>query len=147
LLTLVGGCAGSTAGGPKIFRYQVMFRMVGQHIRKTIYPHAVVPLRYGDRTLSDDQLRSVGALIFLYFATLMIAALLLSIIGLDTATAMSASAMAVGNVGLGISPIIGPAGNFSSLPDAAKGVLIVTMIMGRLEIMSVLILLMPSFYR
>lgn len=147
MLTFVGGCAGSTAGGPKIFRYQVSVRMIGQHIRKTIHPHAIVPLRYGTRTLSEEQTRAVGAFVFMYFAAFAVIATLLSVIGLDPATALSGAATAVGNVGAGIGPIIGPAGNFSSLPDAAKLILSVAMIMGRLEILSVLLLLMPSFYR
>ena len=147
MLTFVGGCAGSTAGGPKIFRYQVMFRMIGQHIRKTIHPHAIVPLRYGSRALSGEPIRSVGAFVFMYFAAFAVTAGLLAMIGLDPATALSGAATALGNVGAGIGPIIGPAGNFSTLPDAAKLILTVAMIMGRLEILSILILLMPSFYR
>jgi trk system potassium uptake protein TrkH len=147
MLTFVGGCAGSTGGGPKIFRHQVMFRLIGQHIRKTIHPHAIVPLRYGTRTLSDDQIRSVGAFMFMYFAAVAVIAILLAVIGLDPATAISGAATGIGNVGPGVGPIIGPAGNFSTLPDAAKLVLTVAMIMGRLEILSILLLLMPSFYR
>jgi trk system potassium uptake protein TrkH len=147
MLTFIGGCAGSTAGGPKIFRYQVMFRVIGQHIRKTIHPHAVVPLRYGTRSLSDDQIRSVGALIFLYFATIVVVAILLAAMGIEATTAISGAATMVGNVGAGISPAIGPTGNFAAMPELAKVVLVIAMIMGRLEILSVLILLMPSFYR
>ena len=120
MLTFVGGCAGSTAGGPKIFRYQVMFRMIGQHIRKTIHPHAIVPLRYGTRTLSDEQIRSVGAFVFMYFAAFVVIAGLLAVVGLDTATALSGAATALGNVGAGVGPIIGPAGNFSTLPDVGQ---------------------------
>lgn len=146
-LTFFGGCAGSTAGGPKVFRYQVMFRMIGQHIRRTIYPHGIVPLRYGTRTLSDDQVRSVGAFVFLYFAVVVVIAILLALIGLDMTTAISGAATAVGNVGPGLGTIIGPAGNFAPLPDGAKLLLSVAMIMGRLEILSMLLLLMPSFYR
>ncbi|MBN9022271.1 MAG: TrkH family potassium uptake protein [Rhizobiales bacterium] len=145
--TFFGGCAGSTAGGPKVFRYQVMFRLVGQHIRRTIHPHAIVPLRYGNRTLSDEQVRSVGAFVFLYFAVIVVVAILLALIGLDMTTAISGAATAVGNVGTGLGPIIGPSGNFAPLSDAAKLILAVAMIMGRLEILSLLLLVMPSFYR
>ncbi|MCB1499604.1 MAG: TrkH family potassium uptake protein [Bauldia sp.] len=146
-LTFFGGCAGSTAGGPKVFRYQVMFRVIAQHIRKAIHPHAVVPLRYGTRTLSDEQVWSVGAFMFLYFAAFAVIAVLLACLGLDVATAISGAATSIGNVGPGIGSVIGPAGNFASLPDAAKLILAVAMIMGRLEILSILLLLMPSFYR
>ncbi len=147
MLTFFGGCAGSTAGGPKVFRYQVMFRLIAPHIRRTIHPHAIVPLRYGNRSLSDDQVRSVGAFVFLYFAVIAVIAILLALIGLDMTTALSGAATAVGNVGPGLGNIIGPAGNFAPLPDAAKLILAVAMIMGRLEILSLLLLLMPSFYR
>lgn len=147
VLTFFGGCAGSTAAGPKIFRYQVMFRLVGQHIRTTFHPHAIVPLRYGTRSLSEEQIWSVGAFMFMYFAAFAVIAVLLAMIGLDTTTALSGAATGLGNVGPGIGPIIGPAGNFATLPDAAKLVLAVSMIMGRLEILSILLLLMPSFYR
>jgi len=146
-LSFFGGCAGSTSGGPKIFRHQVGFRVIGQHIRKTIYPHAIVPLRYGTRTLSDEQVRSVGAFLFLYFATIAATAILLAILGLDAVTAISGAASAIGNIGPGTSASIGPAGNFAGLSDAAKLILTVAMIMGRLEILSILLLLMPSFYR
>jgi trk system potassium uptake protein TrkH len=147
MLSFVGGCAGSTAGGPKIFRYQVVYRVIAQHVRKSIHPHAVVPLRYGTRALTDEQVRSVGVFVFLYFAAFAVSAAILAMIGLDTATSLSAAATALGNVGPGIGPIIGPAGNFASLPDAAKLVLSATMIMGRLEILSVLLLVIPGFYR
>ena len=147
VLTFFGGCAGSTAGGPKVFRYQVMFRVVAQHVRKAIHPHAVVPLRYGTRPLSDEQVWSVGTFVFLYFAAFAVIAILLACLGLDATTAISGAATAIGNVGPGIGSVIGPAGNFASLPDAAKLILAVAMIMGRLEILSILLLLMPSFYR
>ena len=147
MLTFVGGCAGSTAGGPKIFRHQVMFRLIGQHIRKTIYPHAIMPLRHGGRTMSDDQIRSVGVFMFLYFAAFAVAAMVLSLTGLDPATALSGAATVLGNVGPGVTSVIGPAGNFSSLPAVTKLILSVVMIMGRLEILGVLIVLMPAFYR
>jgi trk system potassium uptake protein TrkH len=95
VLTFFGGCAGSTAGGPKVFRYQVMFRLIAQHIRRTIHPHAIVPLRYGNRTLSDEQVRSVGAFVFLYFAAVVVVAILLALIGLDFTTAISGAATAI----------------------------------------------------
>ena len=147
VLTFVGGCTGSTAGGLKIFRFQIASRVVVRHIGRSIHPHAVLPLRYGGRLVSDDQVGSVAVFVFLYIALVAILSAMLAILGLDPETAFSAAATAIGNVGPGVGTIIGPAGNFASLPDAAKYLLSIGMILGRLEILSVLLLLIPSFYR
>lgn len=147
MLTFVGGCTGSTAGGLKIFRFQVIGRVVGQHVSRAVYPHAVLPLRYGTQVISAEQVGSVGAFVFLYIAAFVVFAVVLSLTGLDAETSFSGAATAIGNVGPGIGPIIGPAGNFASLSDVAKLVLSAAMIMGRLEIMVVLVLFVPSFYR
>jgi trk system potassium uptake protein len=147
MLTFVGGCTGSTAGAIKIFRFQVLAGVVGQHVRTTIYPHAVTPLRYGARVIGDEQIVSVGVFVFVYLVAVAVVAMMLALIGLDTATALSASATAFGNVGPGISPEIGPVGNFAGLPDSAKVILSIAMILGRLELLVVLLLFMPNFYR
>ncbi|MEX0853956.1 MAG: TrkH family potassium uptake protein [Bauldia sp.] len=147
LLSFVGGCTGSTAGALKVFRLEVMAKIAVQHIHRAGRPHVVAPIRYGARVLSDDQVASVGAFVFLYFAAFAVISVMLSALGLDMEVALSSTAQALGNVGPGIGPIIGPAGNFSSLPDAAKVILSFAMILGRLEILGVLILFMPSFYR
>lgn len=146
-LSFVGGCTGSTSGGMKIFRFQVIGRMIGQHARRVIYPHAVVPLRYGGRVVSAEQVGSVGAFAFLYMVVFFLFSVLLSLTGLDPATAFSGVASALSNSGPGIGSVIGPAGNFSTLPDAAKLLLSAVMILGRLEILVVLVLFMPRFYR
>jgi trk system potassium uptake protein len=146
-LTFVGGCTGSTSGGIKIFRFQVLTGVVAQHVRTTIYPHSVTPIRYGGRVLGDEQIASVGVFVFAYLLAVAMVAILLAAIGLDTTTALSAAATAIGNVGPGVSPEIGPVGNFAALPDAAKVILSVAMVMGRLEILVVLLLFVPSFYR
>ena len=147
VLTFVGGCTGSTAGGLKIFRFQVMYGIIAQHARRVIRPHVVIPIRYGSRTVTDEQVASVGSFVFLYFLSFTVFALILAALGLDAETSLSAAATAIGNVGPGVGPVIGPAGNFSTLPDSAKLVLCAAMILGRLEILGVLVLLLPSFYR
>jgi trk system potassium uptake protein TrkH len=147
LLSFIGGCTGSTAGAIKIFRFQVITGIIRQYLRTTVHPHVVVPVRYGSRALSDDQVASVGTFVFLYFASFAVSAAVLSLMGLDAEVALSSAAQAIGNVGPGIGPVVGPAGNFAGLPDPAKIVLAVTMIVGRLEILGVLILFLPSFYR
>jgi trk system potassium uptake protein TrkH len=90
---------------------------------------------------------SVGTFVFLYFLSFAVFSLVLAGLGLDAETALSAVAQAIGNVGPGIGPVVGPSGNFSTLPDPAKLVLCAAMIMGRLEILGVLVLFLPSFYR
>ena len=147
VLTFVGGCTGSTAGSMKIFRFQVMAGIVSQHVRRIVHPHVVNPIRYGPRTVTDDQVASVGTFVFLTFVAFAVVALFLGALGLDAETALSAAATAICNVGPGIGPVVGPAGNFGSLPDVAKLVLCVAMVMGRLEILGVLVLFQPSFYR
>lgn len=146
-LMFTGGCTGSTSGGIKVFRLRIVGGIVKQHVRRAIHPHAVVPVRYDGRAVPDEQLGSVGIFVFLYFATTALVAIALALMGLDTETALSAAATAVGNVGPGIGPVIGLAGNFAPLPDAAKMLLCAAMIVGRLEILGVLILFLPSFYR
>jgi trk system potassium uptake protein TrkH len=147
VLTFIGGCTGSTAGGIKIFRYQVLYGIVAQHVRRILRPHAIVPIRYGTRTVTDEQVASVGSFIFLFFLFFGLFAFILSLLGLDPETALSGAATAIANVGPGVGPVIGPAGNFAPLPDLAKLTLCAAMIMGRLEILGVLVLFLPSFYR
>jgi len=147
LLLFVGGCSGSTAGGVKIFRYQMMFGMVGQHVRQVIFPHSVHHIRYGARVVSGEEAASVGAFFIVFMVVFASFSVVLAATGLDTVTAMSAAATAIGNVGPGIGPIVGPAGNFATLTDFQKLLLCGAMIMGRLELFGVLVLFMPSFYR
>ena len=146
-LTFVGGCTGSTGGAIKIFRFQVMYGMVAQHLRSIVRPHVVAPIRYGTRTISDAQVASVGSFISLYFLCFGAFAFILTALGLDAETSLSAAATALGNVGPGVGPLIGPAGTFAAMPDLAKLVLCVAMIMGRLEILGVLVFFLPGFYR
>lgn len=147
LLTFVGGCTGSTAGGIKIFRFQALARMGTQHVTRQVYPHAVIVPRYQNRVLSDEEIASISSFVFLFFLTWLAVALLLELAGLDPVTALSGSVTALANVGPGIGAIIGPAGNFSTLPDTAKYILSAAMVVGRLEIMTVFVLLVPAFYR
>lgn len=143
----LGGCTGSTTGGIKILRYQIMASTLSQHVRQTVYPHIVSPVRYGGRAIPSDQVVSVGVFIFLYFATFAVVALVFSVTGLDSVTAFSAAASAIGNIGPGLGTDIGPAGMYAAFTDFQKLVFTFTMVLGRLEILGVLVLLAPSFYR
>ncbi|WP_339927098.1 TrkH family potassium uptake protein [uncultured Cobetia sp.] len=146
-LTFVGGCSGSTSGGMKIFRLQIGLIMLGNHLRSLIHANGVFSQRYNGRALPDEVVRAVIAFSFFFFITIGGLALALSFIGLDLITAVTGAATAVTNVGPGLGEIIGPAGNFSSLPDSAKWLLCIGMLMGRLEILTVLVLFSPSFWR
>ncbi len=147
LLLFVGGCTGSTSGGIKILRFQIMGSMIAHHIRRTVFPHIVQQPRYGSRIITDEQIASVGVFVGVYLATVAVIAVLLALTGLDSQTALSGAATSVGNFGPGIGPMIGPAGSFAALDDGHKLILSAAMIMGRLEILAVLVLLAPRFYR
>ena len=146
-LSFMGGCTGSTAGAIKIFRFKVMYAVVRQHVQRSIYPHVVAPIRYGRRVIPDEQAASVGVFVFIYLLAFAGMAIVMAALGMGGETSISIAASTIGNIGPGIGEVIGPAGNFSSLPDAAKIVMCLGMIMGRLEILAVLIMFMPSFYR
>ncbi|SNY93923.1 trk system potassium uptake protein TrkH [Cohaesibacter sp. ES.047] len=147
VLTFFGGCSGSTAGGLKQFRFVVSWLVIKEAAAKLIYPNRAVPTRYGMRVVDNAMAASTLCLVFLFFATFVVFAILLQATGLDFVTAISASATAVANVGPGLGDIIGPAGNFSSLPDFAKWLLAIEMILGRLEILSGLALFTYDFWR
>lgn len=146
-LTFVGGCNGSTAGGIKIFRFQVSWTLFTSHLRRLISPNAVAPRLYNGQPISEEVAGSVLLFFFVYVGTVGTIALLLGLWGLDWVTAISGAATAVSNVGPGLGPIIGPAGNFATLPDGAKWLLSAGMLLGRLEFFTVLVLLAPRFWR
>jgi trk system potassium uptake protein TrkH len=143
----IGGCAGSTACSIKIFRYQVAFEAMRNYLFRMPREHAVVPMRYGGRTLPPGVVYSVMSYFFVFFLTFVVTAILLSLIGLDPITAWSGAGSAVANVGPGLGEIIGPAGTYQDLPGTAKWVLLTAMIIGRLEIVTALVLLTPAFWR
>lgn len=145
--TFVGGCAGSTAGGFKTYRFIILFQALRAGVRELIYPSGVFPVYYNGRRISAEGLKSVTVFFFAYVAILFLFTVLMSATGLDLVTALTGSLTALSNVGPGLGSIIGPAGNFSSLSDTAKWLLIVLMFLGRLEIMTVLVLLSPLFWR
>ncbi|EPC01953.1 potassium transporter TrkH [Litchfieldella anticariensis FP35 = DSM 16096] len=146
-LTFVGGCSGSTSGGMKIFRFQVATEMLKNQLRFLIHANGVFTSRYNGMPLTDDISRGVVAFSFFYFLTIAGLALSLSLLGLDFTTSLTGAATAVANVGPGLGEIIGPAGNFASLPDTAKWLLCIGMLLGRLEILTVLVMLTPMFWR
>lgn len=148
ILTFIGGCSGSTAGGIKIYRFIIVFAALNRSLHRLVYPNAVVPLRYGDRRVDTDVFESVMTFLIAFFALLALFTVLLSLVsGLDLVTSLTAALTALCNVGPGLGDIIGPAGNFSTLDDAAAWILSAAMILGRLEIMTILVLLAPVYWR
>ena len=146
-IMLIGGCSGSTAGGPKVFRYQLLLSSIAAEIRRLHMPHAVFNPRYQGRAVSDAILNSVSAFMMMYFLTFGIGSVLMVVLGVAPIAAISSIASAMANAGPGLGPEVGPAGNYSGLPAAAKWVLSAAMLLGRLELMSVLVLFRPVFWR
>jgi len=146
-LMFVGGCAGSTTCGIKIFRFQILGRFIINQIKKLVYPHGVFSTKYNNEKISNTFIYSIITFVFLYFFIFFILAALLSINGLDFITAISGSASAISNVGPGLGDVIGPNGNFSDLPNFSKLSLSLGMLLGRLELFAVLVLFFPSFWK
>ena len=146
-LTFVGGCTGSTTGGMKIFRFEVMARMLRGHFLHLLYPRGVFVRTYAGRQLPDDVVGSVVVYFSIFFACYSLLTIALMALDLDFLTSASAAVASLANVGPGLGPVVGPAGNYSSLPDAAKWLLCFAMLLGRLELFTVLILFMPQFWR
>jgi trk system potassium uptake protein TrkH len=144
--TFLGACSGSTSGGIKAYRFLILFERMANGVRRLIYPNTVQPVRYGDRSVSDDMQRAVVLFIASFFVIWMIGTVLLAATGLDFVTAISGSLACLTNVGPGLGDIIGPVGNYSSLPDVAKWILSVLMLLGRLEILAVLVIFSPAFW-
>jgi len=146
-LMFIGGCAGSTTCGIKIFRLQVLYEFITNQLKKIIYPKGIFIIKYDQNSLDDKFIASIISFIYFYFVIFFILAALLSLTGLDFITSISGAATSISNVGPGLGPIIGPNGDFSSLPDVSKWILTIGMILGRLELFAILVLFLPSFWR
>ncbi len=147
VVMFIGGCAGSTTCGIKIFRVQVLFETTLVQLKRLLRPHGVFIAYYNRKPIPESVSESVMAFFFLFGVIFAILATVLGVLGLDFITATSSAATALANVGPGLGPIVGPSGNFASLPDAAKWVMAVGMLLGRLEIFTVLVLLTPTFWK
>ncbi|GAA3958310.1 TrkH family potassium uptake protein [Allohahella marinimesophila] len=146
-LTFVGGCSGSTSGGIKIFRFQLFFIMLQRQFKQAIHPNAVLVSKYGTRLVTEEILQSTIAFVFLLITTLVVLTLLLSLTGLDFITSITGASTALMNVGPGLGEMIGPAGNFQGVSDAAKSILMAGMILGRLEFTAIMIIFTRVFWR
>ena len=146
-LMFIGGCAGSTTCGIKIFRFQILYSFISNQIKKIIYPKGIFILKYNQNPVDNKFIASIISFIYMYLVIFFVIAALLSLTGLDFITAISGAATSISNVGPGLGSIIGPNGNFSSLPDISKWILTLGMILGRLELFAILVLFLPSFWK
>ena len=146
-LMFVGGCAGSTACGIKIFRFQILLLFFKNQIKKLISPNSVIITKYNNQKISEDFIKSIIIFIFTFLFIFLIIAMLLSVSGLDFITSVSGAASSISNVGPGLGDIIGPNGNYKDIPNLSKWILSIGMLLGRLELFAVLVLFFPSFWR
>jgi len=146
-LSFVGASTGSTSGGIKIFRFEILFLRVRGQARHLLTPHGVFALKYNGRTVPEEVPYAISAFLYLYLGTWAALAIGLGLAGCDLVTALSGAASALANVGPGLGDIIGPAGNYSTLPQAAKFLLTAGMLLGRLEFFTIFVLLSRRFWR
>jgi len=145
-LMFVGGCAGSTTCGIKIFRFQILAATAQAQLSRLLVPHGVFIPYYNRKVIPETVSNAVMGFFFLYIVCFAALAAGLSALGLDFITAISGAATAISNVGPGLGATIGPTGNFSSLPDLAKWMLAFGMLLGRLELFTVLVMFSPAFW-
>ena len=146
-LMFIGGCAGSTTCGVKIFRIQILYLFVKNQFKKIIYPKGVFILKYDQNPIDNKFISSIISFIYMYLVVFFILTALLSLTGLDFITSISGAATSISNVGPGLGSVIGPNGDFSSLPNVSKWILTLGMILGRLELFAILVLFLPSFWK
>ena len=146
-LMFIGGCAGSTTCGIKIFRVQILYIFIINQLKKIIYPKGIFLIKYDKNNVDDKFMASIISFIFLYLIIFFLITAFLSLSGLDFVTSISGAATSISNVGPGLGSTIGPSGNFAGLPDLSKWVLALGMILGRLELFAILVLFLPSFWR
>jgi trk system potassium uptake protein TrkH len=147
MLMFIGGCAGSTTCGIKIFRIQILYVFVVNQLKKIIYPKGIFLIKYDKNTIDDKFMASIISFIFLYLVIFFLLTALLTLSGLDFVTSISGAATSISNVGPGLGSTIGPSGNFANLPEFSKWILSFGMILGRLELFAILVLFLPSFWK
>lgn len=146
ILMFIGGCAGSTSGSIKVVRLIILFKSAARQIVRLLHPQAVVPVRLGREVIPDAVVENVQAFFFLFLLIFAAATAYLSSLGLDLVTSISAVAATLANVGPGLG-LVGPMANYSAIPDPGKVVLSICMLVGRLEIYTVLVALSVRYWR
>jgi trk system potassium uptake protein TrkH len=146
VLMFIGGCAGSTGGAIKNIRVLLLMKQAYREFRKLIHPQAVSPIRLGDKVISEGVMRNITGFFFLYIFIFVISSFIMTILGLDIVSAMGSVAATLGNVGPGLG-LVGPVQTYAFIPPLGKIVLTICMLLGRLEIYTVLVLVVPEFWR
>ena len=147
LLMFIGGCAGSTTCGIKVFRVHMLYFFLKNQLLKIIYPRAIINLKYNNDIVQDKLIASIISFIYLYIIIFFVISALLTLTGLNFITAVSGAASSISNVGPGLGNEIGPNSNYANLPAVSKWILSAGMILGRLEIFAILVIFLPSFWR
>jgi trk system potassium uptake protein TrkH len=146
VLMLIGGSAGSTAGGIKLMRLIIILKLAGRELARLSHPHGVVRMRYGRRPVDEETLRSVWGFLTIFMTAFAAISVALSLLGVDLQTAISATAATLSNTGAALS-MIDDGSAYGDFSTGAKWVLSLSMILGRLELVTVLVLLTPAFWR
>lgn len=146
LLMFIGGCAGSTSGGMKVVRVLLLMKYADNVLFKTIHKKAIRPIRFNNKKVPEDIMNAIVSFLIIYFMIFITSATLLSLIGVDFVTTLSASIATLGNVGPGLG-LVGPMANFGNLPDLGMLILTANMWIGRLEVFTVIVLLTPAFWK
>lgn len=146
VLLFIGGCAGSTGGGIKFVRHVILFKNGWTELKRLIHPRAIIPVKFNNKTVTAEIVSNVQAFFVFYILLFVFGAIIISLLGVDFVTAIGATATCIGNIGPGIGTV-GPANNFSHLPDSVKWILSFLMMVGRLELFTVLVILSPAFWK
>ncbi len=146
LLMFIGGCAGSTSGGVKVVRLLLLLKYAQKVLHKVIHPKAVIPIRFNNKTVPEEIIHSIVSFMVIYILIFAASSTLLSMLGMDFITTLSASIATLGNVGPGLG-LVGPMESFDNIPDPGKLILIANMWIGRLEVFTVIVLLTPTFWK
>jgi len=143
----IGGCTGSTSCSVKVFRYQILFSAIGVQLKRIFHPNSVVLLRHGGRRVDPDVLHSVMTLLTVFVLLFGLFTVSLELVGLTFTESLTAAWTALFNVGPAFGPSVGPTGAVHAFPEAAKWLMSLAMLVGRLEVISVLVLILPAFWR
>ena len=146
LCMFIGGCAGSTAGGIKCMRVMLLFKHAYRELFRLVHPRAVLPLKFGPKLVKEEVLTSIWGFFVLFIVLFVLSGLALTAMGVDVLTAFAAVVACIGNIGPGLGEV-GPVDNYAAIPVLGKWVLSFCMLLGRLEIYTVLVLFVPEFWR
>lgn len=147
IIMFIGGCAGSTSCGIKIFRFYLLYGAARTQINRLLRPHGIFLIHFNRRPVPESVMDSVMSFFFLFALSYIVLALLMNMLGLDLLTALSAAGTAIANVGPGLGDTIGPSGTFAEIPSPAKWLMSIGMLLGRLELFTALVLFTRTFWR